>query len=394
VGYTPDAQGNRTSRTVDGMLDASWVWDELSSLPVRVGEYDASGTFTTAWLPDPASATGSPLAQTGGGASTWLLSDPFLNTVASVSTTGTTLSGTRDLNAFGVPLTPATGSLADVATGFAGQYLDDATGLYDMRARDYDPSSGRFTATDPVAVPTGTAYFSGYTYGYNNPLVYSDASGLSAIGQYDYADTDSRASKLIASKLGGLQLADGYADPTDGADLIYNFVNGIGPSVYYFDANDQFTKDLRKNSWYNDDLSDAMFRKGGRGWSVGDEFRHVYSLAEDARPFRVIKDYFQLETGQRDKHAWIFLGSHISNITVLDVRTDSYSVLIQIDEIVASESATRNPISRKGLWPSHSNGPLSSVRVVAWWTAEIRRETGNVIIRCPGIGAGTSGRLV
>jgi RHS repeat-associated protein len=177
VGYTQDALGNRTSRTVDGVVDATWAWDDLSSLPTRIGEYDASGTLTTAWIADPTSSTGASLAQTTGGVSSWLLSDPFANTVATVSTTGDTVSGTRTMDAFGVERTPATGALADAATGFAGQYLDAATGLYDMRARDYDPTSGRFTATDPVQVPTGMPYVAGYPYAFNNPLMLSDVSG-------------------------------------------------------------------------------------------------------------------------------------------------------------------------------------------------------------------------
>jgi RHS repeat-associated protein len=187
VSYTQDAQGNRTSRTVDGVVDATWAWDDLSSLPTRIGEYDGSGALTTAWLADPTSATGASLAQTTDGVSSWLLSDPFANTVATVSTTGTTVSGTRTMDAFGVERTPATGSLADAAVGFAGQYLDDATGLYDMRARDYDPTSGRFTATDPVQVPTGMPYVAGYSYAFNNPLTFTDVTGLSAISHYGYA---------------------------------------------------------------------------------------------------------------------------------------------------------------------------------------------------------------
>ncbi len=178
VGYTHDAQGNRTSRTVDGVLDASWAWDDLSSLPMRIGEYDATGTLSTAWLADPTSSTGASLAQTSNGSSSWLLSDPFANTVATVSTTGSTVSGTRTMDAFGVERTTATGSLANAQVGFAGQYLDGATGLYDMRARDYDPTSGRFTATDPIAVPTGMPFVAGYSYSYNNPLMYSDVNGM------------------------------------------------------------------------------------------------------------------------------------------------------------------------------------------------------------------------
>ncbi len=183
VDYTHDASGNRTSRSIDGVLDASWAWDDLSALPMRIGEYDSTGTLATSWLADPTSTTGASLAQTTNGASSWLLSDPFANTVATVSTTGDTVSGTRTMNAFGVERTSATGALADAAVGFAGQYLDAATGLYDMRARDYDPTSGRFTATDPVAVPTGMPYIAGYTYAYNNPLMFTDASGNLASGR-------------------------------------------------------------------------------------------------------------------------------------------------------------------------------------------------------------------
>jgi hypothetical protein len=50
--------------------------------------------------------------------------------------------------------------------------------LYDMRARDYDPTSGRFIATDPVQVPTGMPFVAGYSYAFNNPLMFTDPSGL------------------------------------------------------------------------------------------------------------------------------------------------------------------------------------------------------------------------
>ena len=178
VSYTQDTKGNRTSRVVGGVTNSTWAWDELSSLPVRTGEYDQTGSLATAWLTDQTSSTGAALAETSGALSSWLLNDPFANVTAVIGTSGASLSGTRSLNAFGATRTGATGTLATSAIGFAGQYLEAATGLYDMRARDYDPTSGRFTANDPVAVPTGMPYIAGYSYAYNNPLMHSDASGL------------------------------------------------------------------------------------------------------------------------------------------------------------------------------------------------------------------------
>jgi RHS repeat-associated protein len=60
---------------------------------------------------------------------------------------------------------------------FAGAYLDPTTGEgnYAMRARNYDPGTGRFSTMDPAgAQPTGS---SPYAYAGNNPLVYTDPTG-------------------------------------------------------------------------------------------------------------------------------------------------------------------------------------------------------------------------
>ncbi|WP_242504425.1 polymorphic toxin-type HINT domain-containing protein [Promicromonospora panici] len=60
---------------------------------------------------------------------------------------------------------------------FAGAYLDPTTGEgnYAMRARNYDPGTGRFSSRDPAgAIPAGS---SPYAYAGNNPLVYTDPTG-------------------------------------------------------------------------------------------------------------------------------------------------------------------------------------------------------------------------
>jgi RHS repeat-associated protein len=61
---------------------------------------------------------------------------------------------------------------------FHGQYKDSVLGLYDMRQRDYNPVTGMFFATDPIPVAVGDPFISRYSYGFNNPLVFTDASGL------------------------------------------------------------------------------------------------------------------------------------------------------------------------------------------------------------------------
>jgi RHS repeat-associated protein len=64
--------------------------------------------------------------------------------------------------------------------GYIGQYSDSSTGLYDLRARSYDPSTGRFLGLDPAGASPGGRAVSSYTYAFNQPTVLSDPSGLSA----------------------------------------------------------------------------------------------------------------------------------------------------------------------------------------------------------------------
>ncbi len=66
---------------------------------------------------------------------------------------------------------------------FAGQYLDDDTGLYYMQARYYDPELGRFVTPDPLFMDNPAACVEStiecnlYVYGKNNPVKYIDQTG-------------------------------------------------------------------------------------------------------------------------------------------------------------------------------------------------------------------------
>ena len=61
---------------------------------------------------------------------------------------------------------------------FTGREYDEETGLYYYRARYYDPESGRFLTRDPIGFAGGDANL--YRYVGNNPVNYSDPSGLLA----------------------------------------------------------------------------------------------------------------------------------------------------------------------------------------------------------------------
>ncbi|MFE7131653.1 polymorphic toxin-type HINT domain-containing protein [Streptomyces sp. NPDC057638] len=63
--------------------------------------------------------------------------------------------------------------------GFVGGTDDTkSTGLNHLGAREYDPSTGRFISVDPIMETDKPQTLNGYTYGAQNPLTFTDPSGL------------------------------------------------------------------------------------------------------------------------------------------------------------------------------------------------------------------------
>jgi RHS repeat-associated protein len=69
----------------------------------------------------------------------------------------------------------STDRLAPTATGYELRRRDQVR--YHLRARQYDPTTGRFTAVDPVSPGIGTPAIGAYVYVGNNPVRYTDPSG-------------------------------------------------------------------------------------------------------------------------------------------------------------------------------------------------------------------------
>ncbi|WP_134218332.1 RHS repeat-associated core domain-containing protein [Pelotomaculum sp. FP] len=66
---------------------------------------------------------------------------------------------------------------------YAGEYYDEESGLYYLRARYYDPTIGRFISRDSYGGDiTNPLSLNSYTYVENNPLGYIDPSGHFSIG--------------------------------------------------------------------------------------------------------------------------------------------------------------------------------------------------------------------
>ncbi len=69
-------------------------------------------------------------------------------------------------------------SFPDVFYTFTDQEEDDELGLYNFKARLYDPLIGRFISPDSIVPdPVDPQALNRYSYARNNPLIYKDPSG-------------------------------------------------------------------------------------------------------------------------------------------------------------------------------------------------------------------------
>jgi RHS repeat-associated protein len=105
----------------------------------------------------------------------WLASDNQGTTQVTVTGDNTQTVTQRRQTPYGTPR--GTAPNWPNKLGFVGGY-QDPTGLTHLGAREYDPTNGRFTSADPVIDHGNPRQLQAYTYAANNPITYSDPSGL------------------------------------------------------------------------------------------------------------------------------------------------------------------------------------------------------------------------
>jgi RHS repeat-associated protein len=138
-----------------------YVWDVASSLPQLLKD------GTTAYIYGP---SGLPLEQISGSTTLWYHYDQIGSTRVVTDSTGIS-QATYTYDPYGT-LVASTGSITNPFR-FVGQYLDAESGLYYLRARYFDSSTGQFLSLDPLIGVTRSPY----SYVVGNPLNYVDPSG-------------------------------------------------------------------------------------------------------------------------------------------------------------------------------------------------------------------------
>ncbi len=176
VAYTYDGDGNRVSKSVtgpSGSATTKLVWDPAGQYPRLVLEQTGSGQLIRRYIYGEG-----PVAMQTPDATYFYHVDPA-GSVAELTDADGKLVAAYHYAPFGevTTETPVGAPAVDNPLLFQGEYLDSATGLYDLRARDYDPATGRFTQPEPMAIPPGVPATSPYAFAGDNPVTGADPTG-------------------------------------------------------------------------------------------------------------------------------------------------------------------------------------------------------------------------
>ena len=159
--YAYNGDGLRMSKTVSGTT-SQFVWDVSSNLPLDIKD------GSTAYIFGPQAR---PIEQINASTAFWLHHDQ-LGTTRLVSDSSGANQATYTFDAYG-NLATSSGTAA-IPVRFAGEYLDAESGLYYLRSRLYDPSTGQFISLDPAVTATREPY----AYVHDNPMNGVDPTGL------------------------------------------------------------------------------------------------------------------------------------------------------------------------------------------------------------------------
>ena len=169
--YLYDADGVRVRKTVNSAAVTNYLADKSWDLTQVLLETDGSGAVLAEYVigrgpisqQRPASGKSFYLFDGGGSA-------------RALANAGGAVTDRWSYDGWGNVLA-RTGSTANELL-YRGQRFDAETGFYHLRARSYDPRTGRFTSLDPLpGLPESPLTLHGYLYGSNDPVNRFDPSG-------------------------------------------------------------------------------------------------------------------------------------------------------------------------------------------------------------------------
>ncbi len=230
--YTYSGHGLRVSETT-GSSSTAFSWSDTGAVPLLLQETTGSGITSYVYGP-----TGSPIEEIlPSGAAYYYSSDDVGSTRALTDASGN-VQDTDTYDPYG-NLTASTRSVQDHLL-YAGQYLDSEDGLYYLRARYYDSSTGQFLTVDPEVATT----MEPYAYAQEDPVNTADPTRDCGIDIFQSCDPRCPASVQplapwqCAAEYGVVRLVKGEGASGLCSDLTGSLVfhvKGVQKCVVYSD---------------------------------------------------------------------------------------------------------------------------------------------------------------
>ncbi|WP_055493841.1 RHS repeat-associated core domain-containing protein [Streptomyces sp. TP-A0356] len=173
--FVYDADGNRTVTNKNSKLDRTSRWDVNGSLPQIATETNNTGALIADYNYNP---SGTPQAMNRSSGAFYFLHDRQ-ESIRAVHDAAGKENYTYTYSPWGESTGKASVTNGQTSPfGYTGQYTDPyLTGRLDLRARNYTPSTGRFTTIDPAPAGKLSANPAPYAYANNDPLNQADPSG-------------------------------------------------------------------------------------------------------------------------------------------------------------------------------------------------------------------------
>jgi RHS repeat-associated protein len=170
--YTDDGDGNRLSSTT-GSTTTDYLWDTNNPLPQLATETNGSGTTLRDYI------QGLDTVALIEGGNTYYYHYNAIGSVTALTASNGSTEWTYRYEPFGDPkaTTKVDPNAPFNPLRFTGEYLDSNQGLYDLRARQYDPTTGRFDSVDPSPAGPTSPFEAAYAYAAGNPVDGVDPAG-------------------------------------------------------------------------------------------------------------------------------------------------------------------------------------------------------------------------
>lgn len=218
IDYRYDTNGLLVEKD-NNLLSSSkgFTWDTISGIPTLLEDSDNSYIY---------GVDSTPFAQIdkSNDEITYLHGDERGSVILATDNSGMK-EWSRSYDEYGSTFTQTPSTGAVTAFAYAGEYLDEDTNLYNLRARWYEPETASFISVDPALSSTGEAY----SYASGNPLKFTDPLGLASASNWWNAGAgflDGLTGIPIASSISNL-IAPGSVQTCSPEYMVANIAGNI-----------------------------------------------------------------------------------------------------------------------------------------------------------------------